>query len=141
MTHSGQATPTSAPRATVIEFDELPSAGDAERFEGANHHAQVSFFINHNPPGTGTRLHSHPYEETFIILAGTVRFTVADQTIDALANEVVVVPAYAPHKFLNTGDAPLQKVSIHPAARMQTEWLQDPDDDQPAADQPPSEHA
>jgi len=115
-------------QATVIGIDQLPGAGHAERFEGSQHSAQVSFFVNHNPPGTGTGLHSHPYEETFIVQAGRVRFTVSETTIDASAGDIVIVPAHTPHKFLNPGDTTLRKISIHPVPEMQTRWLQDPED-------------
>jgi mannose-6-phosphate isomerase-like protein (cupin superfamily) len=52
-----------------------------------------------------------------------VRFTVGEQTIEARAGEIVVVPAGTPHKFVSTGAGRLRQISIHPAARMETEWL------------------
>jgi mannose-6-phosphate isomerase-like protein (cupin superfamily) len=38
--------------------------------------------------------------------------------------DIVVVPARTPHKFISCGTGRLQQISIHPAARMATEWLE-----------------
>ncbi len=82
----------------------------------------MSFFLSHNRPGTGPKLHRHPYEETFIVEEGDVLFTVGDRTIEAGAGDIVV-PAGTPHRFVSRGVTHRQ-VSIHPAARMETEWLE-----------------
>jgi quercetin dioxygenase-like cupin family protein len=110
--------------ARVIKADELPGSEVASRFEGFEHDAQVSFFLSRNPAGSGPRLHRHPYEETFIVREGTVRFTVGDDTIEATAGDIIVVPAGTPHKFVNAGSAPMRQISIHPVARMEQEWLE-----------------
>jgi quercetin dioxygenase-like cupin family protein len=52
-----------------------------------------------------------------------VLFTVGENTIEARAGDIVVVPAGAPHKFVSRA-ATHRQVSIHPVARMETEWLQ-----------------
>jgi mannose-6-phosphate isomerase-like protein (cupin superfamily) len=51
-----------------------------------------------------------------------VLFTVGEGTVEARAGDIVVVPAGTPHKFVSRSDAHRQ-VSIHPVARMETEWL------------------
>ena len=104
----------------VIRIDELPGAST---FDGQRHRAQVSFFLSQNSPGTGPRLHRHPYEETFIVQDGDVLFTVGENTIEASAGDIVVVPAGAPHKFVSRS-TPHRQISIHPVARMETEWLE-----------------
>lgn len=108
----------------VIEAEGLPGGENAVRFDGHAHGASVSFFITRNRPGTGPGLHRHPYEETFIIQEGEARFTVGEETIEAVAGEIVVVPAGTAHRFVNTGTIPLRQVNIHPVPRMQTEWLE-----------------
>jgi mannose-6-phosphate isomerase-like protein (cupin superfamily) len=107
----------------VITVDELPSTENSAIFNGHEHGAQVSFFLNHNKPGTGPRLHRHPYEETFIVEAGEVLFTVGESEVEASAGDIVVVPAGAPHKFVSRSPD-LRQVNIHPVARMETEWLE-----------------
>lgn len=107
----------------VIKADELASGENSSVFDGHDHSAQVSFFLSHNRPGTGPSLHRHPYEETFIVEEGDVLFTVGESTIEASAGDIVVVPAGAPHKFVSRAPTHRQ-ISIHPVARMETEWLE-----------------
>jgi quercetin dioxygenase-like cupin family protein len=114
---------TSDSGARVIKIHELPGSENASTFDGHEHGAQASFFLSHNTPDTGPKLHRHPYEETFIVQDGDVLFTVGERTIEASAGDIVVVPAGAPHKFVSRGTTHRQ-VSIHPVARMQTEWLE-----------------
>ena len=102
-----------------IEQDELPG-----RFEGADHGAGVSFFLARTPPGRGPSLHRHPYEETFIVHEGRVRFTVDDQTIEAEAGQIVIAPPGSAHKFVNVGDAPVHMTNIHPRPRMSQQDLE-----------------
>ena len=102
---------------SVIKVDELPSGENASTFDGHQHGAQVSFFLSHNRPGTGPKLHRHPYEETFIVEDGDVLFTVGGSTIEARTGDIVIVPAGAPHKFVIRA-ATHRQVSIHPVARM-----------------------
>jgi mannose-6-phosphate isomerase-like protein (cupin superfamily) len=108
----------------VIDIDRLPGSENASRFDGHEHGARISFFISRNRPGTGPELHRHPYEETFIVEEGKVRFTVGENTIEATAGEIIVVPAGTPHKFISSGPGRLRQISIHPLARMATEWLE-----------------
>jgi mannose-6-phosphate isomerase-like protein (cupin superfamily) len=106
----------------VIDVERLPGGENASRFDGREHGASISFFISRNRPGTGPDLHRHPYEETFIVEEGKVLFTVGENTIEATAGEIVVVPAGTPHKFVNSGQTRLRQINIHPVARMETEW-------------------
>ena len=108
----------------VINIERLPGSENASRFDGHEHGASVSFFINRHRPGMGPGLHSHPYEETFIVLDGKVRFTLGEETLEATAGQIVVVPGGTPHKFVSTGAGRLRQISIHPAVRMETEWLE-----------------
>ena len=70
--------------------------------------------------GEGPRLHVHPYDETFIVVAGRARFFVGDTVIDAGAGEVVLGPAGVPHRFENLGPGRLQTIDIHHSPR----WIQ-----------------
>lgn len=70
--------------------------------------------------GLGPRLHVHPYDETFIVVAGRARFFVGDEVIDAEAGEVVFGPKGLPHRFENLGPGRLQTIDIHHSPR----WLQ-----------------
>jgi quercetin dioxygenase-like cupin family protein len=100
------------------------SSETAYRFEGYKYgDVDVSFFLTDTPPGRGSELHTHPYDEVFVIQEGKATFTVGDNTIDANGGQIVIVPAGVPHKYVNNGDGVLQKISIHPTKQMITEWL------------------
>ena len=70
--------------------------------------------------GAGPRLHMHPYDETFIIVQGQVRFFIGATVLDASAGEVVFGPAGVPHRFENLGPDRLQTIDIHHSPR----WIQ-----------------
>ena len=110
---------------THTTVDELPGTENASTFPGHEHGANVSFFLSRNRPGRGPGLHTHPYEETFIIYEGSVRFRIGDQTVDGTAGDLFVVPAGVPHGFVNSGSTPIRQMSIHPVAQMETTWLED----------------
>ena len=70
--------------------------------------------------GEGPRLHVHPYDELFIVIAGNARFFVGDAVIEATVGDVVFGPAGVPHRFENRGPGRLQTIDVHQAPR----WLQ-----------------
>lgn len=70
--------------------------------------------------GAGPRLHVHPYDETFVVVAGRARFLVGETTIEAGAGEIVHGPAGVPHRFENLGPGRLQTIDIHHSPR----WIQ-----------------
>jgi quercetin dioxygenase-like cupin family protein len=108
----------------VIEKDELPHSETAYRFEGYLHgDANVSFFLIDALPGGGPGLHTHPYAEVFVIQDGEVTFTVGEDTVEARAGQILVVPAGVSHKYVNSGRA--RHIDIHTSGRMRTEWLEE----------------
>jgi quercetin dioxygenase-like cupin family protein len=111
--------------AHIIDRDELPHSETAHRFEGhPNGEAEVSFFLIDAPGGSGPGLHTHPYAEVFVIQDGEVTFTAGDETIEAKAGQIVVVPAGVPHKYVNSGAGRARHIDIHASGRMTTEWLE-----------------
>ena len=108
----------------VINKVELPSSEIGWEFEGAQYgHTNASFLIIEAPPGSGPALHSHPYEEIFIIQEGQATFTVGDATIEATGGQIIVAPAGVPHKFINSGTGTLRQIDIHPHGSFITTWL------------------
>jgi mannose-6-phosphate isomerase-like protein (cupin superfamily) len=87
--------------------------------------ASVPLIVIDAPPGSGPKLHRHPYEEVFIVQEGSVTFTAGDDLIEASGGQVVVAPAGVPHKFVNSGAGRLRQVDIHASERFITEWLED----------------
>lgn len=111
---------------TVLNKDELPFVENAHEFQGyAYGGTNISLILVDMPPGKGPRLHSHPYEEIFIVQEGQVTFTVGSATLEARAGQIVIVPPGAPHKFVNSGQGNLKQIDIHANSRFITDWLED----------------
>ena len=108
---------------SVIKLDSLPLSTIARELEGHLHGAGVCLIFVDAPPGGGPGLHTHPYEEVFIVQEGTCTFTVGDEAIPAGPGDILVVPAEVPHAFVNDGDGPLKQIDIHVSPRFDTTWL------------------
>ncbi len=109
----------------ILNKADLAHSETVYEFQGHHHDAGVSFIAIDAPPGSGPRLHKHPYEEVFVVQEGTVTFTAGDDVIEASGGQVVVVPAGVPHKFVNCGTGRLRQIDIHASNRFITEWLED----------------
>ena len=93
----------------VIPFSELKTTGNAWEFEGYKYDdTDVTFIIVEAPPGSGPKLHSHPYKEIFIIPEGKVLFTIGDKETEVSGGNIAIVPTGVPHKFVNTGSGLLK---------------------------------
>src|SRR5262245_12222489 len=111
----------------VINLKEWADAPDRwhGELEGVKIGAGISLIFNSTQQiGAGPRRHQHPYPETFIIRSGTVLFAVGDEEIEAHAGQVLVVPAFTPHKFSNLGPELLEMIDIHASDEFVTEWLE-----------------
>jgi quercetin dioxygenase-like cupin family protein len=105
----------------VVPFDEIgkTSTGRSRRFLGERYGSSVSFFVVKGfPDGGGPGSHTHPYDETFVVLEGSATFTVDGRDVEASAGTVIVVPAGAVHGF-TIGSAGMRSVNIHPRPRME----------------------
>jgi len=109
----------------IIDRGDLAHSETAYEFQGHHHDAGVSFIVTDAPPGSGPKLHRHPYEEVFVVQEGTVTFTAGDDVIEASGGQVVVEPTGVPHKFVNSGTGRLRQTDIHASERFITEWLED----------------
>jgi quercetin dioxygenase-like cupin family protein len=108
----------------IIAREELPHSGSAHRFEGYRHGGvNVSFFLSDTPPGGGPSLHTHPYDEVFVVQEGDLIFTVGGNTVEATGGHIVVAPAGVPHRFVNPGPGRAWHIDVHTGGRMNTEWL------------------
>jgi len=110
----------------IIPFSDIQINSTAYRFEGRNYgDIAASFFLVHTEPGNGPSLHTHPYEEVFIVQEGEVTFVVGTETLRVNSGNVVIVPPETPHKFTNSGTTPLRQLSIHPTKEIITTWLEE----------------
>ena len=114
--------------ARVIDMADPARGEDAIEFQGLHHDAGVSFIVIDAPPGSGPRLHPHPYEEVFVVMEGSVTFTAGDEVIEASGGQVVMVGAGVAHwrcaqvRELRRWRAPADR---HTRERFITEWLED----------------
>lgn len=109
----------------VIDKSELHATKTAWEFEGTKFgDTNLTFILVEAPPGTGPRLHSHPYDEVFIVQEGQATFTAGRETLEVSAGQVVIVGSGTPHKFVNSGLALLKQVDIHLSPHFVTEWLE-----------------
>jgi len=103
----------------VIKSGELGGSN----LKGADYGATVSLILDHSDPGHGPRLHRHPYDETWVVLNGSLTFTVDEAQQQAHAGDIVIVPPGVAHKFVNDGPDRSSMVCIHASPTMITEWL------------------
>src|SRR5215472_5664421 len=76
---------------TVVNKDELQNSGSTSEFEGYLHaDTNVSFLLVDMQPGEGVRLHTHPYQEIFIIQEGVATYRVGTTTLEAQAGQIVI---------------------------------------------------
>jgi len=109
-----------APRLTRADWARDP-AGEAwrGRFEGAALGTGVSvIFVSLEGRGQGAVLHTHPYDEVFIIRRGRALFTLGEVQVEAVEGDVLCAPAGTPHKFVTVDDALYEGVDIHLSGRI-----------------------
>lgn len=111
---------------SVINRTDLPYSGDSYELEGYLHEdTPASLIFFDGPPGSGPKLHRHPYAEIFVVQEGHAIFTVGDATLEASGGQILIAPAGVAHKFINSGSGPLRQLDIHLSDRFETEWLED----------------
>jgi len=104
---------------TVIPIDDLRRSPTAALFEGGDEIPISTFIAEYPRAGQGPDLHTHPYAEAFVVLAGTARFTAGEEQVEVAAGHVVVVPPETVHGFKNVTDGEtLHVVSIHPSPKV-----------------------
>lgn len=110
---------------TFVRQADLPHDVITRDFIGEDHGGVGACVIFvEAPPGTGPRLHRHPYVELLIVLEGTATFRDGSSTREVAAGEMAVVDADQPHAFVNSGNGVLRQVDVHLNPRFVTEWLE-----------------
>lgn len=104
----------------VIHSDALESAN----LKGVDYGATISLILDDSEPGHGPRLHRHPYDETWVVIDGSLTFQAGDEQLAAGPGDIVIVPPDTPHKFTNDGPGRSKLVCIHANPTMVTEWLE-----------------
>jgi mannose-6-phosphate isomerase-like protein (cupin superfamily) len=109
-----------------ITLTDLPYSGNSYELEGTHYGGVPASLIFFNgPPGSGPRLHSHPYAELFVVQEGEAEFVVGDDLVIATPGQILIAPAGVPHKFTNKGSGSFQSLDIHLSDHFITEWLEE----------------
>ena len=104
----------------VITNGTLPDGN----LRGEDHGASISLILDESDPGGGPRLHRHPYDETWVVIEGTLTFQSGDERIGSGPGDIVIVPPDIPHRFTNDGPGRSRLVCIHAHPTFETEWLE-----------------
>jgi quercetin dioxygenase-like cupin family protein len=65
-----------------------------------------------HPAGQASPVHTHPEDHIIVMRAGRMRWTVAEDSLDAWPGDTIVTPAEVPHSFEVLGGAAAQCVCI-----------------------------
>ena len=107
----------------IIDIDSIkPPGGEVANFQGAEHGANVSFFVVHFSHGQGPKRHRHPHEETFVILEGEIELVIDGARHRVGGGKITVIPAGTWHVFTVQSKEPVHMINIHPVPKMITEW-------------------
>src|SRR4051812_45291742 len=75
----------------------------ADEAETANNYSISEWWLEPNCTGPGT--HSHPEDDVFFIIAGTMSVLIGDRWIEAPTGSFVLIPGGTPHDFQNRGES------------------------------------
>ena len=114
---SDHATPRHVPRSELEPLDAKVArdGGSLLYLEGGRYGLVTSVYEAEIVPGSGPKPHTHAYAEIFVLHEGQGRYFVDEQSFDAEAGDIVIIPPEAEHSFTNTGPATLRHTAIHEA--------------------------
>lgn len=96
-----------------------------ETFEGYLLDSPVSIIREYvATPGTGPRLHRHPYAETFVIHRGRALFTLGEEQIVGVGGQILVAPPLVLRRFEVLDGGTYEATHVHANDRFVTEWLE-----------------
>lgn len=100
----------------LLDLKVTRDGGALRLLEGARYGIHTSLYRAEIVPGSGPTPHVHPYAEIFVIEAGQGRYQIGNDSIDAGAGDIVLVPPDSPHGFVNIGEGVLRHTAIHEGA-------------------------
>jgi mannose-6-phosphate isomerase-like protein (cupin superfamily)/rhodanese-related sulfurtransferase len=124
----GAGLPPARPDVITLRLQDLMLSPTAALFQGDKDGGGVnhSIFVTRTPPGRFVELHTHPYSETFLLLAGRGRWTIGDTVVELEPDGMAIAPPMTLHGFRNVGDEPLLVVSVHERGTLSQEFTEDP---------------
>jgi quercetin dioxygenase-like cupin family protein len=97
----------------------------------------LTLTLGESPPGQFTRLHRHDAEELIIVHAGRGIYTVGETTVEAGPGDVILIPSGVPHRWVNSGEAPLVHTGVFSTGRFAMGTVHDSPD--PSQDSTPGD--
>lgn len=88
----------------------LSAVFKADGAETAHGYSISEWWLDPHTKGPGA--HSHPEDDVFYVLAGTMSLMIDTEWIDADAGSFVLVPGNTPHNFENRGDEPAGMLNV-----------------------------
>jgi quercetin dioxygenase-like cupin family protein len=101
-----------------------PGDANVQVAEGKPHGAKVTLLLEHMPAGTGPKLHTHPYGETWVVIEGRIAFSDGKVSREATNGDIVYVAPNEPHKFTVVSEGRIKMVCIHQNDEFLTNWLE-----------------
>jgi mannose-6-phosphate isomerase-like protein (cupin superfamily) len=90
----------------AVDFDAFPATFHSQRLaDTATGLDSCICICTRVPPGTGTTsgLHTHPVDQLYFVLTGTMQARIADTTYEVQPESLVIIPAGTPHWNWNDG--------------------------------------
>jgi mannose-6-phosphate isomerase-like protein (cupin superfamily) len=109
----------------ILRREQLPWSEIAHELVGAEHGLEITLLFVDAGPGRGPALHRHPYAEVLIVQEGEAELTLEGERHRARPGDIVIVPPYQAHSFVNSGSGPLRQIDIHLSPSFSTEWLEE----------------
>lgn len=72
----------------------------------------MAVYVNDHEPGDAAQLHTHEEDHVLVMRAGTMRWTVDGQVVEAGPGDVILAPAGTEHGFEVIGDEPVKLLCI-----------------------------
>ncbi len=111
----------SLPGGTSEWFDLVPGERMRIRLGATDTGGRFTITESIVAPGGSAPLHLHrSADEIFMVTAGTVHFTVADDVVEAPAGTIIVLPRGTAHSFINRAATDARMVAIFTPGGMET---------------------
>ena len=107
-------------RASDLQIDTSDPGVQALRLVTADHGAKtMTAGVATFEPGAVILWHTHPCEETVIILDGKATAHIEDQKIPLDKYDTTIMPPNVPHRFSNDSDSPMTIAYFYPVGSAQ----------------------
>jgi quercetin dioxygenase-like cupin family protein len=98
---AGHALAQLMPPEALVWYDAIPGERSTIRLRAGNTGGACTVIESIVAPGAATPIHNHREYEAFLVLAGTIAFSLGGRAFDAAAGTTVSIPAGLPHGWRN----------------------------------------